>query len=132
MFQYTLIVSQYYHSRHTFIVKHDENFIENAKKFTLELIAYKRSSDNKRPPWIGDLEIVRPEISPRYNVNDTGDIYFIQSDYANHCKDVAIDFREDSNREKRGFRSKQETDEISKHHDYQEVKRIVKKHFEIT
>lgn len=136
-FNYTLIVSQYYHSRHSFIVKHDSNtFIENAKKFASELMVHKRGEPQEwhRPieESLGDLTY-RPEseIRRRYNINDSGDIYFISSKYANYCKDAAIEYSEDSRRETVGFKQKKVLDAISQHHAYAKVKEIVEKYFEI-
>jgi hypothetical protein len=131
LFKYTLIISQFYHSRHCFIVKHDENFIETAKKFALELIQHKRFRETDRPPSIGDLEYATDKIRPRYNVNDQGDIYFIQSDYANYLMDVTHDYVRDSIRESRGYQSKEVTGQISKHHFSKDVTAIVKKYFEL-
>lgn len=134
MFKYTIIISQYYHSRHIFIVNHDADFIQKARSFAKELMLYKRDADNQRVMYLGDLD---PEYSdgksirPRYNINDSGDIYFIQSNYVNYCKDVAIEYHDTSKREARGFQSKRVTDEIGSHHDYRRVKEIVERHFEI-
>jgi hypothetical protein len=81
---------------------------------------------------LGDLTY-RPEteIRSRYNVNDSGDIYFIQSKYANYCKCVAIEYAEDSRREGVGFKQKKVLDAISKNHDPRKVNEIIKKYFEI-
>lgn len=131
-YKYSLIVSQYYFSRHMFIVHIKEDFIEKAKQFAYELMVYKRSEDCERELYAGDLDYIKDgEIRRRYNTNDSGDIYFIQSPYANYCMHEAIEFREDSIRESRGFQKKSITNAISEHHDYRKVKEIVGKYFEI-
>ncbi|WP_135552068.1 hypothetical protein [Paenibacillus cymbidii] len=132
-FKYTLIVSQYYYSRHFFIVHHTHDFLEKARLFAAELMEYKRSGDNPRPIRLGDLD---PEwssgnIRGRYNINDTGDIYFIQGNYANRLMEESWEFRDTSKRESRGFQSKQVMQDISKNHDRTKVRAIVEKHFEI-
>lgn len=131
-YNYTLIISQYYHSRHMFIVKHDERFLDSAKAFATDLITYKRNKDSEGEMEWGDLVYGNPdEIRARYNINDSGDIYFIQSQYANYCKDVAIEYRMDTLRESRGFQRKVVTEAINEHHNYRVVKEIVGKYFEI-
>jgi hypothetical protein len=136
--RYSLIVSQYYHSRHMFIVKIDENFIDNARKFACELMEYKRSSlpddfYSSRGKYLGDLdpEYCGEKLRPRYNINDTGDIYFINFKYANRCMYEAFEYREDSRRESVGFKKKSVTDSIAEHHNRDRVKEILEKYFEI-
>lgn len=134
MFKYTLIISQYIYSRHFFIVKHDENFIENARKFSLELMAHKRSEEHwKTDFFLGDLDpkYVGDGKRDRYNVNDAGDIYFIQSNYANYCMCESWSYRDDTRRESRGFQKKVDTERVNKHHRYDDVKAILNKYFEI-
>jgi hypothetical protein len=132
-YKHTLIISQFYYSRHFFIVKHDENFIENAREFALELVAHKRSFETDRELYIGDLDpkYSKGEIRQRYNVNDQGDIYFLQSDYANFLMGESWSYKEDTRRESRGFQKKEVVERISKHHSYKNVKEIVEKYFEI-
>lgn len=135
-YQYTLIVSQYYHSRHTFIVGHDERFLERAKAFVTELSVYKRNEDDTRPINFGDLSYIHevlqsPEIRIRYKINDSGDIYFRQSTSIEHCENMAVEYHETSIYESKEFKTKKITNEILKHHDYDRVREIVEKHFEI-
>jgi hypothetical protein len=118
-----------------FIVKHDEKFLENAKEFAVELMGYKRGDDyHKDNKYLGDFDpkyCKQDEIRSRYNINDRGDIYFIQSEYRNYCKDVANEYYETSLRESRGYQRKAVKEALSKNHDYRKVKEIVEKHFEI-
>lgn len=132
-FKYTLIVSQYYHSRHSFIVKHDsETFLEKAKSFVAELEKYKRDEDCKEGVKLGDLIYHNQNImSPRYNVNDHGDIYFINATYVNALVHDAIEYHEVSRRESIGFKGKGVNESIGKHHDFWIVRGILEKHFEI-
>jgi len=136
-FNYTLIISQYYHSRHSYIVKHDsDTFLDTARKFAAELMEYKRGDPQEwlRPinESLGDL-IYRPDnkIRSRYNINDSGDIYFIQSKYANYCKCIAVEYADDSRREAIGFKRKEVLNKISERHNRDTVKAIVEKYFEI-
>jgi hypothetical protein len=133
MFKYTLIISQYYHSRHIFIVHHTPDFIERARAFAAELMAYKRDDDCQRDIYLGDLdpEYCGTNIRPRYNINDSGDIYFLQAFYANALMDESWDYKNDSRREAAGFKSKKVWEDIHRHHDAAKVYEIVKRHFEI-
>ncbi|MGF7046346.1 hypothetical protein J2T13_000822 [Paenibacillus sp. DS2015] len=133
MYEYTLIISQYYYSRHFFIVKHDENFIEKARAFAEELMNYKRDANNEKELYLGDLDprYVGNEIRPRYNINDCGDIYFLQANYANKLMGESWQYKNDSRRERQGFQKKAVTESIDKHHCENKVFEIVKKHFEI-
>lgn len=133
MYKYTLIISQYYYSRHYFIVHHTEDFIEKAREFAKELMAYKRDADNERVISLGDLGLryVGNDIRQRYNINDSGDIYFLQSDYANRLAAETWSYKEDTRRESRGFQKKEVTRSISEHHDYKKVAAIVEKYFVI-
>lgn len=135
MYKYTVIISQYYHSRHIFIVQHDEKtFLDSARALTEELMDYKRDADCERDKYLGDLDpeySEGKEIRSRYNVNDSGDIYFIQVGYANRAMHVGFEYEETSRREARGFKSKKVQDAIAEHHNYKMVQEIVEKHFEI-
>lgn len=133
-YKYSLIVSQYYYSRHMFIVKIDENFIETAREFATELMQYKRG-DNFRTDklFLGDLDpkYSSDELRYRYNINDAGDIYFINFNYANRCMHEAFEYKEVSRRENMGYQKKQKVEDIAKHHNYRKVSEIVQKHFKI-
>ena len=132
-YKYTLIVSQYDYSRHMYIVKHDpKTFIQNAKNLVIELEKYKRDEDDKKDIVFGDLTYFRQEdISSRYNINDQGDIYFINAVYANYLIGEAIEYYEYSRRESAGFKKKMAKEAIQKHHNGLEIKTILRKYFEI-
>ena len=132
-FNYTLIVSQYRYSRHSFLVKHNtDTFLESAKKFTEELEKYKRPDDCSRDIDCGDLTYKPTEkIYSRYNVNDWGDIYFISAKFANRLIYDAIEYYETSRRESAGYKKKIVIEDVALHHNYDRVKEILNKHFEI-
>ncbi|MGO4496484.1 hypothetical protein AB4114_11360 [Paenibacillus sp. 2RAB27] len=134
MFNYVLIISQYYYSRHFFIVKRPSDFLDKAREFAKELMTYKREETSTREMYLGDLD---PKYSgdgsrTRFNINDSGDIYLLQSDYANKLMWESWSYKEDSRRESRGFQKKEVTQSIDKHHNYDNVADIVKKYFEIS
>jgi hypothetical protein len=136
-YKYTVIISQYRWSRHIYIVKFEENFLEKAKMFATELMAYKRGENNnnwRKPPEesLGDLTYHSTDkIIGRYNINDAGDIYFINSACANRCKDIAIEYWEVSNYESRGYKPKALMEDIRQNHNKTVVEKILEKHFEI-
>ena len=129
--KYLLIVSQYYHSRHCFVVPADENtYRDNAKALITDLEKYKRRSDNDSPVHLGDKEeLFYPNISWRWNVNDSGDIYFIPcysiAGAIHRCKE----YWEHSYRDSRGFKRKDILENISNHHNYDNVREIVNRYF---
>lgn len=129
--KYTLIISQYYHSRHNFIIKFpEENFYEIMKKFIEELEDYKRGYKDKYE--YGDIGYLEgKEIRYRYNVNDAGDIYIINSDYINNLLGVAEEYRLKTYRETRQYIKKNILKEVSEFHDYDKIRKIVEKYFEL-
>jgi len=133
-YKYTLIVSQYSHSRHMYIVKHDpETFIETAKNFARELMSYKRGTNEAvEDKDLGDL-VYNPtaEIRSRYNINDYGDIYFINGQYANRLMEEAGNYYVDCYRECRSYVKKELERRIYEHHNGRNVTEILKKYFEI-
>ncbi|MCC0678229.1 MULTISPECIES: hypothetical protein [unclassified Clostridioides] len=133
MYKYSLIVSQYYNSCHTFIVEFEEdNFIDKFSDFVEELYKYKRNEEDKREINIGNFGYFkRNEIKERYILNDAGDLYITNSKYANHLKCESEKFKMDSLRMCRGYIKKAITKAISEHHSYGKVKGIVEKYFKI-
>ncbi|PIE97220.1 hypothetical protein CO726_02640 [Bacillus fungorum] len=131
-FKYTLLISQYYHSRHMFIVNHKEDFLEQAKKCTTGLIEYKRDKDNNREIDLGDLVYFKDGvIRRRYNVNDQGDIYFIQGDSIQSLMKEISHYEEMSIKESRGYIKKAILNNIAEHHRLSEITKIVEKYFEV-
>lgn len=133
MYKYTLIISQYYNSRHFFLVKFEDDFIERGIKLVDELEDYKRSDNEKeRPKDYGDLTFGdNTKVRWRYNINDSGDIYFLSEVYANKAMSDATRYILDSYKESRRYVKKLIQESIAKHHDYKTVKSIVEKYFEI-
>jgi hypothetical protein len=107
--------------------------MERAEAFAVELMTYKRGEEAVGRPFdLGDLEYGDPDqIRGRYNINDSGDIYFMNYLWANRCMWEAFRYRDDSLRESRGYQSKKVVDGITDHHEYNRVKEIVEKHFVI-
>ena len=138
-YQYTLIVSQYYFSRHMFVVKYDsETFKDTSRAFATELMEYKRAGreGSQRCP-LGDLDSKYFKLdSYRHNINDFGDIYFINSEDTDHLEYVGDKYKKDcindlTHYDKRTNRYKNACNEIAVNHRYETVQSIVKKHFEI-
>ncbi len=132
-FKYTLIVSQYYHTRHNFIVEHEsETFLEKAKAFATELESYKRGEDCKREIDLGDLTYHKDDtIHRRYNINDSGDIYFLNSEKLSGLIREANEYREECRRQSNGFKKRSILESIDKHHDFRTVRKILEKYFVI-
>ena len=134
-YKYTLIITQYYHSRHFFIVEYTNDFLNKYKAFCTELMEYKRSEGNERDLYCGDidyqLENGHKEIRRRYNINDSGDIYLLNSDSANYLAGETRSYQRDSIRESKGYQKKSLLNEIGEHHDYSVISNIVKNHFEL-
>jgi len=132
-YKYTLIISQYYHSYHYFIVKCNEGeFIKQMQDLTIELDKYKgggieNNHTSQSDPFYGDLT----EIRSRYNVNANGDIYFINSCYVNNLQGVIQRSISDTSYGRQGFKKKSVLNDIEKNHNYNEIFKIIEKHFEI-
>lgn len=130
-YNYCLIISQYYYSRHSFIVAFPDNFIEVCKKFIQEIEDYKRDCKGRQYSF-GDIGYIKSEsYSSRYNVNDDGDIYFINSNNLNYLKAVAEQYCLTSYKESRPYQPKRITKAIEEHHEYDEIYKIVSKYFKI-
>ena len=137
MSRYCLIVSQYRHSYHTFIVKQIEDI--NDYKYDLmrlveELEKYKRDSEDTREIHFGDLEYLldsNKELNYSYNINDTGDIYIRHHSSINRLKEEVLKYELEGYKHSRGYISNKVIEDISHHHYYETIKRIVEKYFEI-
>lgn len=137
MSRYCLIVSQYRHSYHTFIVKQNED-ISNHKyglmKLVEELEKYKRDSNDMREIHFGDLEYLlndSKELFYRYNVNDVGDIYIIHHNSINRLKEEAIHYELQGYKDSRRYISQKVMEDVNHHHYYEIIRQIVEKYFEI-
>ena len=136
--KYILIVSQYYYSHHCFVVSAaEENFREKALTLIEKLEDYKRQEGDPRKYSYGDeRETAYRAIDRRWNVNDTGDIYFIPcrsiSDILDSTWEYHSTVKFDHNF--KGLSKKQcdkmET-EIFLHHSFDKVKNIVGSVFNI-
>ena len=131
--KFLLITSQYYHSRHCFICElNEETFEKQGIELIEELEKYKRQSDDTRDFYYGDFnkKYFRKD-KERFNVNDSGDIYFEVFDSVNACVYEISEYQEKSRMQSRGYQKKSITENISEHHNYGEIKSIVKNHFTI-
>lgn len=141
-YEYVLITSQYYHSRHSFIVKYDKDtFLEDARALVTDLFALKRAEGyvcRDRYPF-GDLDDkFYRENGSRHNINDAGDIYFIKHERANYLSHIVSDYDNQSRLDLKhsGYDKRTKTfknilAKIEKHHNYRDVVGIVMKHFEV-
>ena len=133
-YKYTLIISQYYHSYHYFIVKFNkETFIKQMQELTIELDKYKGGGNENNHISQSDpfYHYGSEEIRSRYNVNANGDIYFINAVYVNYLQQFIQRSIEDTKYSIQGFKKKAILEEISINHDYNEIFVIIEKHFEI-
>ncbi len=137
--KYILIVSQYYYSHHCFVVSaEEENFREKALTLIEKLEDHKRQEgDPRKYSYGGERETAYRAIDRRWNVNDSGDIYFIP------CQSLMSAMRQSSEEYNtdlqlatryKGAPKKQlnkiETD-IILHHSFGEIKDIVDSVFNI-
>ena len=130
-YKYSLVISQYYHSRHSFIVEYPNNFINTCEKFLEDIEDYKRGN-RKQPYQYGDFGYrTTDKVFQRYNVNDEGDIYVINSCSINHLVGFVKKYSLDTYKETRQYIKKNILQEINEHHDYDKIQQIVDKHFNI-
>lgn len=127
-YKYSLIVSQCYHQHHQFIVKMTPNFLEKARNLVADLKKYKGSQYH----WLGDVGNTNKLIR-RYNYNSSeGDIYIINSD---SILKLLEEVKEYCGYEERGIAyfedSVEVAEQLEKHHDFNKVKDIVSKYFQI-
>lgn len=127
-YKYTLIISQCYHQHHQFIVKMTPDFLEKAREMVADIKEYKGSKYLN----LGDLGNTN-KIIRRYNYNGSeGDIYIINSD---SILKLLEEVKEYCGYEERGIAYFEDSVEVAehleKHHDFNKVKDIVGKYFEI-
>ena len=132
--KYFLIVSQYRHSYYSFICVRISN-LEKYKKLLIETVAelekYKRKGNDNREIHLGDIEYLinsDNELMYRCNINDDGDIYIINHDSIDRLKEEAVHYEIEGYKHSRYITVNVMTD-ISNHHSYKEVRRIIEKRF---
>lgn len=132
-YKYTLIISQYYHSYHYFIVKcNEKTFVKQMQDLTMELDKYKGGGiENKHISQSDPFYCESKEVRHRYNVNGNGDIYFINSCSANNLQEIVQRSISDTRYSRQGFKKKAILDDINKNHNYRDIASIIKKHFEV-
>ena len=131
-YRVTLIISQYYHSYHYFIVMipNDVNYIRTLREFTEELDSYKGSTRCLKDSDVFYYKETN-KIKHRYNVNSNGDIYFLNFCTSNAAQQYIQKSIHETRYFRRGYKKKSVLEYISKHHDYDKVREIVEKHFVI-
>ncbi len=136
--KYILIVSQYYYSHHCFVVSAaEENFREKALTLIEKLEDYKRDEGDQRDYRYGyPRENAYTDISVRWNVNDSGDIYFIPCQSISSAMSQAKEYN--SNllfiSKFQGMPKKQHKKielNIANHHRFGDIRNIVGSVFEI-
>lgn len=127
-YKYTLIVSQCYNQHHQFIVKMAPNFLIKARKLVADLKEYKGSQCF----WLGDVGNT-DKLIKRYNYDGPeGDIFIINSNsILNLLKEVKEYFRYEESATEYFEGSIEVAEYLEKHHDFNKVKDIVAKYFEI-
>ena len=134
-YKYCLIVSQYYNSYIMHLVKITENFREEAVKCAKEIVEHKRAGEtiirNGKKDYIGDLEYIRKDdiLRYRYNINDVGDLYFINYKYANAALGDCEQYFEKARN--KGYVRKSMQERIDTIHKDIDIYNIIKRHFEI-
>ncbi|MGG5461479.1 hypothetical protein [Clostridium sp. B9] len=135
-YKYTLIVSQLYHSYHMFLVKFDEdNYFGQMRSLTKKLCEYKRGNDEyykEKSLECGDpFYFKQEEPRFRYNVNDAGDIYFLNFTSINHALDTVKKYFDDERRGSQGYKSKAILEELSMCHNKDKILEIIESIYEI-
>jgi len=134
-YNYTLIISQYWHSYHYFIVKFNkETFIKHMQELTIELDNHKGNGINDKHAITQSdpfYEYKDNDIHRRYNVNGNGDIYFLNSKYVDYLQGEIRGYEDTARQGARGYKRKSVIEDISKNHNKNKVYEIIKKHFEI-
>lgn len=136
-YKYTLIISQYYHSYNMFLVKFDENrYYDQMREFTKKLCEYKRGNCEwykDKSLEVGDCFYYEKQEEPRfrYNVNDSGDIYFLNFRNASSALYDMKKYFEEEKRASQGYKRKAVLEEISKYHSENKIFEIVKSIYEI-
>lgn len=134
--KYILIISQFYHTRHTFVVDvlEDAEYYKMARLMIEELERHKRLGTYTEGKEIeyGDMdEEYFSGSTRRYNVNDAGDIYLIPCWSIGQVLATVKEYWDDSKRESVGYKKKDVTSAIERCHGFYQIKEIVEKYFTI-
>ncbi|HAT4182238.1 hypothetical protein ACV3W4_07450 [Clostridium perfringens] len=136
-YKYTLIVSQYYHSYHVFVVKFDEDkYFGQMRSLTKKLCEYKRGEDEwykRKSLECGDPFYYEQEKEPhfRYNVNDAGDIYFLNFTTISYAVEAIKKYFDEERRAGQGYKKKSITEDIFKYHNKDIIREIIEKIYEL-
>jgi len=128
-----LIISQYYHSRHYFIVERFKNeavLYYLCRRLIEEMEDHKRS--DTRPYEYGDItEDHFKSLKWQRNVNDSGDIYFIPCGSIAKALYEMRYYQDCTRREAQGYKKQAVLSAISEHHDKTKIGEMVGRYFEI-
>ena len=130
--KFVIITSQYWDEGYTFICEYEQRFLEKAKKTIEKLEEYKRNKENKKDYYYGDLEYFnKDKIASRYNLNDSGDIYFVM---AWSIKDLLNKYNKQLDENKcyrKGRRKKEIINACKEHHDFNVIRKIISDNFNL-
>lgn len=136
-YKYTLIVSQLYHSYNVFVVKFDEDkYFGQMRRLTNKLCEYKRGNNEcykEKSLECGDPFYFDKEEEPhfRYNVNDAGDIYFLNFPSVNYALSAVKKYWDDERIASRGYKSKSVLEKIAKYHNRNKILDIIESIYEM-
>ncbi len=136
-YKYTVIVSQLYHSYHVFVVKFDEDkYFSQMRNLTKKLCEYKRGNNEyykEKSLECGDPFYFEQEEEPRfrYNVNDAGDIYFLNFININDGLEAVKKYWDESRMANQGYKKKAILEELSKCHNKNKILEIIESIYEI-
>jgi hypothetical protein len=81
---------------------------------------------------LGDLTYFKDEtIRSRYNINDQGDIYFVQGGSIQSLIADVLNYHETSVNQKRGRIKKGVLNDVAEYHPLSEITKIIEKHFDV-
>lgn len=130
--KFVIITSQYWDEGHVFLCEYNDDFIDRAKRTVEQLENYKREEGNTKEYYYGDLNYFdENKIKNRYNLNDSGDIYFVM---AWSIKDLVTKHEnqlEEIKNYYRGRITKRIISECNKHHSYEVIARIIEENFKM-
>ncbi|MGN1417432.1 MAG: hypothetical protein ACI4XF_11335 [Oscillospiraceae bacterium] len=136
--KYILIISQYYYSHHCFVVSAaEDNFREKALLLIEKLEDYKRDEGDEREYHYGcERSDAYRNIRYRWNVNDSGDIYFIPCYSILDAMKKSEEYNSELHRltKLKGAKAaeKKAIDKrVSEHHSFSRIEKIVRSVFEV-
>lgn len=130
--KFVIVTSQYWDEGHVFVCEYDKCFINNAKKAVEQLEDYKRDNGSDKEYYYGDLKYFNEnKITNRYNLNDSGDIYFVMAWSISDLLQKYNNQLEDIKRYYRGRRTKKILNECNEHHSFKVIAKIIEDNFKM-